>query len=53
VCKKDFNWSDWLYRHSLRRYCRVSWTIELRANSIRSFGLVSWFLIVNCECGRI
>jgi hypothetical protein len=24
VCKKDFNWSDWLYRHSLRRYCRVS-----------------------------
>jgi hypothetical protein len=30
-------------RHSLRRYCPLRWTIELRAHSIRYSGHVLWF----------
>jgi hypothetical protein len=43
VWEEDFEWYGWLFRHSLRRYRLLIWTIELRTNSIRSFGHIPWF----------
>jgi hypothetical protein len=32
VCQKDVAWYRWLCRHSLRRHCSLSWSIESPAN---------------------
>jgi hypothetical protein len=43
ACQEDLEWYGWLCRLSLRGNCLFSWTSELRANSMRSFGPISWF----------
>jgi hypothetical protein len=40
--KEDLQWYGWRCDRCLRHSCPWNWTIESCANSIRSFGLVTW-----------
>jgi hypothetical protein len=54
--QENVEWYGFLGRHSLRRYCPLIWTLELRSDSIKSFGrtlILSWSIANAAEFNLI